>query len=924
MSGPTDSQVQSLRVPETTDKQIVLNLIIWDALGLTTVVTQSITMSNNSIISAFEDTMLLYNNYSDPEHHQNLLQATRVTLENLTDATELAYLNFNEKLTAIQLIVSSTFSVEASLFPVLSESNNWYGSSPVANAQSNCSLPCQNNGSCTKLWGSAFCKCESGFSGYFCQYPEDIATMLQTLIYSGLSEITDDNSISFHDFAQGLAIMNPLPDLISGDISELLIKANKIYSSSCELDDLMQLGCSLKWSILTYASEFLRNVGQDFAKIAREIIPALGNCDKTLKSVMKKIAKIQADQSEDLDDVKELSGANMRYAVKTIDSEKQSNISFSDPASNIKVAVPPAVLSNTSLSTLRVIYTSTNDNPFLFSNQTVSASIISPIVTLSFVDNSSEEVPVSHLADPILLTFPIPRSSQLHQAVSYVTSNPTLFRSNLTEIFANHTGCRYWNTEAGEWSGAGLTLVSISLTSFTCASTHATDFVGVFFDDGLDTFGLDDPDHPKPMSAWEKLRNTPLFTNWGFILVLALIVSYFVILAVLIVADNKKVPQLQRQQILDDIKDKKSILKKRKFEPPENSRRLAYDLSAMPRVRRHSGSRETVPAAVDVTAANQPDSQNPNDSNQNLPQRQNSNTESVNNPASQQTGNQNSNTSMELNHSVSGLIDARQRDALRNNFVDQAQVQLEESNLSNNPTNPTGTLPEVIIRINREKPARPLTFCQYWGEDLLEHHATFNCIVKTSRISPRHARATLLYFTFVCNFTFCAMLYPKSGLGVDTLSDVKRGFGIGLQTGFIAALCSCVPAFIVSIILKAPKRAISRLKHASVEEFNIELKRIAHWMKFRYGLAYGLLAAVSTACFVYILLFCAAKSSEQSTWLTACVMSLVIDQFCFELLPGLVGGLLYQSVIKCRSCKALLKVEVLIVTIRCYKTLNGY
>ena len=912
-----DTQTVSMTVPNTTEDQISVNLIVWDPLGLSTVVTKQLTLSNNSNIAVLKDSIAVNSNFTDPIQKHNLLTTANATLFVFKNNSELAELSTKEKTVVVQMIASSAFATETLLFQGMLPSTGSFKS----NIQTNCSLLCQNNGTCVRSRGSYFCRCQDNFTGYLCQYPTAILSGLRLLLSSALNDTLNNNSTTLTNFTNCLGPAHQLPDLVSGDVPGLIITAANKYSSPT-LGDLMELASGLRWGLTSLVADYLRALDQQNDLEAAQIKPMLKSLGRALKQVMRKIAMLQRSEQKRSDDVQELSGADLRYAVKTIESTtNNSNFSFQDSGANFKFAIPPAIFNKTSLSSMGVIYTSTNDNSYPYSNESISSNIISSVVSISFVDYASaEDVNVSHLPEPILLTFPIPQSSQLRAAVSYVMSNKNLFSSNLTEIFSNLTSCQYWDEDKGEWSTEGLTLVAIDQASFTCASTHATDFVGVYFDVGLDVFGghsnKGDADD-REASAWKMLFSTPISKNFGFWVILTLLVSYLILLLISVCIDNSKVPRLQRQEILDDIKDKKTIFRQRRAELPENAYRTSTERPGSNQRRRSSStSRTIVPRVFDLSVSAQ--------SSDNPPQEIQDQRQSLEmlprrvihvEPRNQGTEIQNQhNISLDVhNTSINGLMDLRLREPTRRASIQRSSV---------------GSTSDLALRIRREKARDRLGFFQYWGEDLLDHHSFFSCIAKTSFIAPRHARITLLYFGILCNFTFCIIFSRISTEGADYWTKLGSQLRGAVAAALLAAICSSPTVFLVSFMFKMPRYIVERLKRVSPEEFTFELRNIAKVMRTRYAVAYVLVTVAFIMSSMHMLLFCARLKSDQAAiWFTSCVIGLLIDQLGFEILPGLIGALFYRlskRYANSRFCAKLAQAEVFISLYRCYKSLNGY
>ena len=81
-----------------------------------------------------------------------------------------------------------------------------------------------------------------------------------------------------------------------------------------------------------------------------------------------------------------------------------------------------------------------------------SDSMKTKIVRFSLFDTGSSELSVKNMSEPIEITFKIPPGN---------ASNPT---------------CKYWDPIKKEWSSEGLTLISSTNESITCATTHLSDF----------------------------------------------------------------------------------------------------------------------------------------------------------------------------------------------------------------------------------------------------------------------------------------------------------------------------------------------------------------------------------------------------------------------------------------------------------------
>ena len=879
---------------------------------------------SNLIIENLQTAISLNSDFFGRQQHQqqNLLAAARTALQNLTQDDEYLNLTPAELATVVELITSNIFHSEMLAFQVYTSAvnSNLTKIGSINNLTAVCSLQCFNGGTCTISFGTQFCICESGFKGYMCEYPEDIFSGLQLLATTALNATISDSSSKLANFAGYLQRMNSLPDLISDNISAILINASQIYySSTNSLSDLNILASSLRWCLTTYTSEYLRSLNENNTDAANKITNTIKGCDQALKNVMKWIAQLQETNLKEFNGIASLAGTNMRYGVLTMNSN--TTLSVSDPTLNFTADLPPAVFNMTpSLASLKVIYTSTVDNSYLFSKQSVNNNIVSSIISISFVDSSTGEVlSVQGLTEPILLTFPIPPASQLHSAVSYVMANRDKFPQSLATIFSNSTGCQYWDEDLEQWSSKGLTLVSIDQTSFTCASTHATDFVGVFLDTGLvcnnDLHDLDDY-----YTAWQQLITTPLGANKGIWLVVPFAISYIILLGISCIVDNRKVPKLERQQILNDITDKKSLRKKRKYGPRENNvSRRAYEVRHFSQTTRSRPNSRIAPVPNNQSSVELSNVQESRAEVQSsaVGQQQIS-PETVNQGiTNQQPQTQNNNSSIDINTSINNLFESRE--PVRNNFV----VEQENDTQVNVPRS---SFSDIVLRIHRDStPPVRLGFFQYWGEDLLEHHVAFNCITKTSRISPRHARITLLYSSLLLNFTFDVVFFINPSHRDDSWAGIWHGFRALFLSSFLAVLCSCPLVLLISVLLKVPKSTADRLRRVSPEEFNLELKAISKKMRRRYAILYILIGILFGLCMFYILLFCARVGPNTSNaWLISCVMSIIIDQFGFELVPGCIGALLHVIARNYTVSRLIYETEVLIALVRSYKTLNGY
>ena len=904
LSSASEYKTITLTVPDTSSSEILLNFILWDAQGLTTVVTEKITVTNNPAIATFLNMIAS----STPQDQTILQSAAQDTLTTISDPSTLTTISTEMKL-SVSSSIAETFSSDVSYeqpsrstvtLSTTSTNTPNLAISEIANVSviRTCSISCQNGGICKVDSGLQYCDCPSGYSGYSCQYPGSVSTQLQTVYSSALTSVVGDPNSSTTDFTRALDSVLQTPDLIGGDVSRVLIQAvDKFVDSSSQPQDLIPIAQALKWSVRTHSESYLRS-SSSMTDLTFTVIDELKTSQNSLKQVVQQIALSTASQNEASVDIQILSGTNLRYGAVNLNKDNAKNFSLTDSNSNFSVTVPSSVFnSGSSSSSLVMVYTSNDDNPYPYSNSTITNGIFSPTVSISFIDSATKAtVPISGLDPPLTLSFPIADGSPLQAAVrSFENLQKTNKKVNLTELFANVTTCMYWDTATSSWSSNGLTLVSINQTHYTCGSTHTTDFVSVFFETGLSVLQNSEFDLIAQADNWNLLFTTPIAENLGFWILLVVFISYVVLQSYGIYVDEVKFRYMPRAQVLDDIKDKKTLLKKRQMEAKlrEEKKRKKEEAKARPsaveilKTEGLSSSKHLKTKEVRIIPKN----------------------------ICENSLDKSGSLTMELNSSMDGLVKLHHQASGSNELGSSQDLSIAENS------------PDVGVKIKSKngQPVKRKGFFQYWGEDLKDNHAMLNCLIKTNRLSPRHARFTLLYFTFLAEFTFCIIFYKPPQYELDSWSHFWSGLSEMFWGSLFSAICSCPVIFLLSFLFKVPSSLVESLRKVSPEEFHIELRRVARAMKWRYIFAYIIFALAFIVCSMYILLFCAQVGAKESrSFLNSSAMSITIDQVGLEMLPGLLGAIFYVLSSRYQCCRVFGKMELLITIIRCYKSLSGY
>jgi len=148
-----------------------------------------------------------------------------------------------------------------------------------------------------------------------------------------------------------------------------------------------------------------------------------------------------------------------------------------DSTKNLTISVPTSFAIEMQLNGSQVVAVSVVRSTASSDAQNASQNITSAVVTLIFVDPTTQTVlPVSGLMQGINITFPMTNPS-FQQYVQYVKSNPSKFPSqNYLATLSPVFNCRFWNTTTNMWESSGVTMVDMNETTITCATVHTTEF----------------------------------------------------------------------------------------------------------------------------------------------------------------------------------------------------------------------------------------------------------------------------------------------------------------------------------------------------------------------------------------------------------------------------------------------------------------